>query len=312
MANRPEAVPGPGRSTAAAAHRPRRRHRIEHALYLAFTTGLHLLPHTFSRPLGSTLGALLFRLDRGRRRLARDNIARALPELAPRSGRIARAAFRHLGATLCDAVSATRLGLEGLCRRLTLVDWEHAARCLEPGRGVFFMTAHLGSWEMAAHPVGIYGGGLHVVARAADNPLLDREFDRLRGRYGNRTIAKRGAARQILRVLQAGGRVGILIDQRVRLREGIELPFFGRPALTTTLLAKLSLRTGAPVVPCFCFLEPGGRYRLEVHPPVLPEVGGDDPAIALTRRYLEITETEIRRHPTEWMWMHDRWKLPAL
>jgi KDO2-lipid IV(A) lauroyltransferase len=111
----------------------------------------------------------------------------------------------------------------------------------------------------------------------------------------------------MLEVLRAGGRVGILIDQRVQPREGIAVPFFGHPALTTPVLARVSLRTGAPVVPVALYPVRGGRYRFAARPPVFPEGEGEEAVAALTRRYLAVAEEQIREHPEMWLWMHRRW-----
>jgi KDO2-lipid IV(A) lauroyltransferase len=150
---------------------------------------------------------------------------------------------------------------------------------------------------------------MDTVVRPADNPWLDRELRALRERFGNAVIPKRGAARRMLEVLRGGGRVGILIDQRVQEREGIAVPFFGRPALTSPVLARLSLRTGAAVVPITAYPESGGRYRIVVRPAILPPENGDDEETVkvLTRRYLEVAEEDIRAHPEMWLWMHRRW-----
>jgi KDO2-lipid IV(A) lauroyltransferase len=107
--------------------------------------------------------------------------------------------------------------------------------------------------------------------------------------------------------------VGILIDQRVQAKEGIEVPFFGRPALTTPVLARLSLRTGAPVLPVALFPEPRGKYRFVAHPPIVPPddvrgAEGDETVAELTRQYLAVAEQDIRRHPEQWLWMHRRWE----
>src|SRR5436305_466578 len=142
----------------------------------------------------------------------------------------------------------------------------------------------------------------HAAARARGGGLRER--------FGNDTLPKRGAARKMLETLRGGGRVGLLIDQRVQKKEGIEIPFFGQPALTTPILARMSLRTGAAVVPVTVYPEPGGRYRVVVRPPILPPAGGRDEeetVAALTRRYLETAEEDIRANPHMWLWMHRRW-----
>ena len=146
------------------------------------------------------------------------------------------------------------------------------------------MSAHLGSWEMAAHPVGLYAEPMHVIGRPLDNPWLDRHLGSQRTRFGNATIPKRGAARGSLRVLRQGGIVGILIDQRVRPEEGILVPFFGHPALTSPLLGRLAIKTGAPIVPLFGHLAPHGTYRVEFEAPI--DIGsGEEAAVeAITAR----------------------------
>ncbi len=287
------------------------RHRLEHGAYLAVRGLLRLLPHQTARGLGRRLGDLTWLAAGSRREVTRANLALAFPELpADERERLARESFRHLGANLCDTLSAMRFDLAALCRRLALEGWEHLAEAKGRGRGFFVLSAHLGHWEIAAHVAGAYFGPLSVVGRPLDNPHLDRELTAFRRRFGNLTLSKRGAARGMLRTLEERGIVGILIDQRVRPSEGIVAPFFGRPSLATPVLARLSLRSGAPVVPIFAFGEPGGRYRFVARPAIEPEGDAKDEAavLAMTRLYLEATEREIRGRPAEWMWMHRRWK----
>jgi KDO2-lipid IV(A) lauroyltransferase len=270
------------------------------------------------------LGAAAFRLDRRHRTAALENLALALPELGDgERRRLARRCFHHFGAAFCDTVSAQRFDLVEMCRRVTVEGWENVleARRRAAPRGVFAMTAHLGLWEMAALVFGTYGGPLHVVGRPLDNPHLDRELVEHRRRFGNQLLAKRRSIRGMLRAIEAGENVAILIDQRVQPHEGIEVPFFGHPAVTTPVLAKLSLRLGVPVVPAYCLPLPGGRYRVIFKPgiePPQPVPGGatadggegeeDEAVRQLTARYLAEMEGEIRRHPHQWLWMHRRWQ----
>ena len=170
----------------------------------------------------------------------------------------------------------TRFDADEICRRVSLDGWDHLLRAERQGRGVLLLTAHLGSWEMMGDPVSLYRGAAHAIARPADNPYLDRTVRRLRGRFGVVTIDRRGAGRRAMRALKNGERVWILADQRVHPREGIELPFLGRPATTSTLAARLALRYGTPAVPIFCYPEPRGRFRIEVRPAIRPEGSGDD------------------------------------
>jgi KDO2-lipid IV(A) lauroyltransferase len=291
------------------------RHATEYALFAALAAPLRGLPHAWARPLGGAFGLLAWALDGHHRRVAARNLALAFPALERDAGErsaLVRACFRHYGAALASTLSAERFDRVEFCRRLTIEGWEHLDAAAAAGHGTLVMSAHVGEWEAAAQPVALYRGGMAVVGRPADNPHLDRRLRHLRERFGNSTIDKRGAARPILRTLERGGTVGILVDQRVRREEGILVPFFGRPAWTTPILARVSLRTGAPVVPLYGFAAPDGGWRVVFRPPIEPgaATGGDEAAraVELTRRYLEAVEREVRADPALWFWLHDRWR----
>jgi Kdo2-lipid IVA lauroyltransferase/acyltransferase len=287
------------------------RHRIEYGLYLAFRTFLRALPHAATRTVGHGLGNFAHAIDRRHREIARRNMELALPALgAAERDRLVRDCFRHFGAALCDAVSSSRFDGVEICRRFTLEGWQHMEEAESLGRGLFFLTAHLGFWELAPPVLGLYRGSVGIVVRPADNPWLDRELTALRERFGNATFPKRGAARKMLETVRKRGRVGILIDQRVQAKEGIETTFFGHPALTSPILARMSLRTGAPVVPVTIYPAPKGRYHLVARPAIHPPEGAEDdePSVAaLTQRYLAVAEDDIRANPAMWLWMHRRW-----
>jgi hypothetical protein len=113
----------------------------------------------------------------------------------------------------------------------------------------------------------------------------------------------------MLNALRRGGNVAIVFDQRVKPWNGILIPFLGRNAWITPLVASLSIHTGAAVVPVSCVPEAAGRYRVTLLPPILPEGKGLVAEVALTRRYLEPLERQIRERPELWLWMHRLWRL---
>lgn len=293
------------------------RHRLEYALFLALKGGLRALPHGAARGLGRGVGLLGYHLDRRHREIALRNMARALPERTAEERRaLVRSCFQHFGSAFCDTLSSTRFGPRELCERFDLEGWDHLDQAERRGKGFFILSAHFGFWESVPPMVGLYHGPMDIVFRPADNPWLDGEVRALRERNGNSVIPKKGAVRRMMEVLRGRGRVGILIDQRVQPREGVWVPFFGEEALTSPIVARLSLRTGAAVVPVASLPLPGGRYRLVVREPILPPEpppgaaadDGDEAVVALTRRYLEVAEEDIRAHPEMWLWMHRRWE----
>lgn len=288
------------------------RHALEHALFLPFLGLMRGLPHNASRRVGRALGAFAHAVDRGHRRVASENVAAALPELDADARRsLVSACFRHFGESFADTLSSGRFDLADFCRRGEVHGLEEVERAASAGRGIVFLTAHYGTWEILHAYLAMAGRPLQVVGRPADNPHFDRVIRGLRTRFGSGTLDKRGSVRKLFRLLADGGSVGVLIDQRVRAEEAIDVPFFGRPALTSPIVGRLSLRTGAPILPLFGDLEPGGRYRIRILPALWPQGRDDHEAtFELTRRAVEVCETVIREAPERWLWLHRRWKHP--
>jgi KDO2-lipid IV(A) lauroyltransferase len=146
-----------------------------------------------------------------------------------------------------------------------------------------------------------------TVFRAPDNPLVDAVLRRLR-RPGGEHIAKgTGGARHAIKLLVAGGHLGLLVDQK--LNDGIAVPFFGRDAMTAPALAQFALRFDCPVVPTRVERIAGARFRITVAPPIdIPRTGERQRDVfEITRRVNEILESWIRERPEQWLWAHKRW-----
>lgn len=294
----------------------RLRYLAEYAGYRAATGAIARSSLEDARRIGHRLGSLAYRLDARRRRLALANLELALPELSEAERRrVARDSFRGFGAAACEALVAGRLGPAGIVPRIAVESWEPIDRALAGGRGVFVMSAHLGAWEIAAYALGARVDRLHLLARPPNNPRVAAHLLALRERWGHRQIAKSGAGLKMLRAIRRGEMVGLLIDQRVRPAQGVRVPFFGREVWATPMLAYLSLRTGAPVVPLFCRPEGAGGYRMHLGAAIEPDASEPseeaqtvEAQIRLTARYLKVVEAEIRRDPGLWLWPHRRWE----
>lgn len=284
-------------------------HRFEYLAFLCFMLTVRIVPHRAARSIGRLLGRILFTFSRSRRKLTLSNLAHAFPDQSlDKRRRVARRSFAEMACSFTDAVSSARFDAVEICGRLELDGWEHLEQAEREGKGTIILGAHIGVWEIISQVVALYKGPVSIVGRPLDNPFLDRFVAHNRSRFGNILAGKRGAARAMLRALKAGGRTAILIDQRVQPKEGIPIPFFGRPASTSPIVARLSLKTGAPVVPVYAFAASNGRYRIKVHPPIFPDGSGNDPVRTLTCRYMDGLERVIRKDPAQWLWMHNRWK----
>lgn len=261
--------------------------------------------------LGGTLGTLGYWALPGRRRVAHDNLAMALGgELDDRARRaIARTAFRNLGVT---ALECCRLffGPPGeLLGRVHVTGVEHVTAALSEGRGVFYLSAHFGNWELAAAAHRLIGLPLNVVVRPLDNPFLEARVARGRAAGGIRLIPKRTAVRAVRAALARNECVGILLDQDAG-RTGVFAPFFDRPASTSRVLAVLALKTGAPVVPGFIRRLPDGRHEVQIEPALgLSRTGDRERDVAEnTARFNAAIERHVRACPEQWFWVHRRWK----
>jgi KDO2-lipid IV(A) lauroyltransferase len=295
------------------ARRSAARDRAELGLFRAGAAILSALPAPVRQALGRRLGRLSLSFMPSRRRILRENLAQAFPEKgAEEIASIGRASAEWVGAAFVDFLDASRLSAEALRSRIRLAGEENFARARARGRGVFLLSAHIGGWELGAIRAGLIEDPIAPVVRPLDNPFLERELARRRTRLGNRLIAKRDAARDILGAMRRAETVAILVDQNVLAREAVFVPFFGRLAATTPALALLQLKTDAAVVPVFTWPEGNGRYCLEFETPILAEefanLPREEAVRAATARYTAVTEAAVRRDPEVWLWMHDRWR----
>ncbi|HXT31467.1 MAG TPA: lysophospholipid acyltransferase family protein, partial [Vicinamibacterales bacterium] len=176
-------------------------------------------------------------------------------------------------------------------------------------KGVLLFTGHFGYWEINAlvHALALYP--MAVLARPLDNPLLHDLLEQVRGRTGNSVIYRKGALRRVLRALASNQAVAVLIDQHIQTADAVYVDFFNRPAATTSALAALALRTGAPVIPVFALPLPGGRFRMVYEHAVDPPRADDPDALRdFTQRCTDVLEMYVRRYPGLWLWMHRRWR----
>jgi KDO2-lipid IV(A) lauroyltransferase len=288
------------------------RNHVEYGAFRIARGLTGLLSPTGVAGIGDGLGNLYSMVGGRRRKIIDFNLALAFPEKTDDERRqLARAVARHFGRSAFDAIRIQRLRPEELLAAVEIEGWENVERAAALGRGVFFLTAHMGSWEVAALVTGLkLEAGLSLINRPLDNPLLEVELDRLRKLYGNHVFGKHNIAREMLRQLKTGGGVGILIDQRVREDQGIEVPFFGHPAWTHPILARVARKTGAPVVPTFALRDAPGRYTLRYEAPLMAEdlTEAEREDGPLTTRYMAVLEAAIRDRPEQWLWFHDRWK----
>jgi KDO2-lipid IV(A) lauroyltransferase len=289
------------------------RRRLRSALLRLLVAALGLIPLGPALALGAALGRLAWLMGRKSRRRSLDHLAAAFPERSERERRrIAREMFVNMGRSAME-LAAIRWYDRRLDGYVELADPDLLRQVMARGRGVIFVTGHLGNWELLARRIARAGVPNAVIAKASWDAKLDERVARFRSEGGVTTLWRESpdTGRAIIRTLRSGKALGLLIDQDTRV-QGLFVPFFGRPAFTPRAAADLAIRFGAPVVVGSIHRKgpgPGDGHRVELveipipaHPP-----DREAQAVRLTAACTAALEAAIRRHPAEWVWMHERW-----
>ena len=291
---------------------PRMRQRLEYALAWTIIKTIGALPRPLARAAGISLGRAIYLLHIRLRQVGMRNLQLAFPEMSKRKrAKILRGEFTSLGRQAAEVCLFPKYTSKDVSKIVVYEGFENFERALGRGKGVLFLTGHLGGWELSAFAHSLYGHPLHVVMRSLDNVYLDHLTKSYRTMHGNSMLDKDESLRGLLSALKAGETVGILMDTNMTPPQGVFVDFFGIPACTASGMARIALRTDAAVVPGFTVWDPDLRkYRLRFDPAIELVRTGDDDADALTNTQLftKVIEDYVRKYPDQWLWVHRRWK----
>ena len=270
------------------------------------------MPRNMAYGAAGILAALGFHLARRQRRAGLHNLQMAFPEKSVfEREQILRGCFRNLARLLVEFTHFPELNKGNISEYVVHDGLDNYLEGLRRGRGVVFMTAHFGAWEMSSFAHALYGYPLKFVVRPIDNRRVEELVSSYRTLSGNVPIQRKQAARDILKALRQNEAVGILFDQNTTRSEGVFAEFFGIPAATTPSIALFALRAGAAVIPGFLIWdEEAKKHRLRLDPPVELIETGDltHDVLENTKKFNKILEGYVRKHPDQWLWIHRRWK----
>jgi KDO2-lipid IV(A) lauroyltransferase len=285
---------------------------LEYTAARSLLTVLGVLPVRFAISVGRFIGWIAYSTAADLRRTGQTNLRLAFPEKdESEREQMLRDCFASLGRELGLFGHFTTSSRETLLELIEPEGLEYLERAKAQGKGVILFTAHLGAWELTAFGLSLLGHPLSFLARRIDNPRVEGLIDKGRIRFGNRTIDKLSAGRPMVKILRSGEVLGLLLDLNTLDDEAIFVDFFGVPASTNFMVAKLALRTESPIVPIFAPWDPSRRkFQLQLQPPVAMQVTGDEDQDVrrLTEQLSMVIEEAIRRYPGQWLWVHKRWK----
>lgn len=285
---------------------------IEYAAAMALALPFYLLPHSIAFRGGELIGELLYRVMNRRRAIGYKNLDIAFGNQLSKQEkqRILRANFRNLGKSLVEMIHFPKMSKRYLQEKVNIVGQENYLAAMSKGKGMIYLTAHFGNWEISSHAQSAAGHPLNIVVRPLDNPYLDNIVTTLRTLYGNTLLARGKGLKRMISALKNKEAVGILMDQNTMRSKGIFVDFFGKPACTVPVIAILALRYEVPVIPGFIVRTGFDTHTLYLGSEIdIQRTGDAQKDIEInTAHFNTIIEDFVRRYPDQWFWIHNRWK----
>jgi KDO2-lipid IV(A) lauroyltransferase len=291
--------------------KPTLAHRAEYLGMRATIGVLRTLGWNAACRVGEQLGLFGYRPLGIRKRVVEKQIAAAFPELSHDAVRkLAKESYAHLGRTFVESALFDTLGKDGV---LSLIDdvegWHHIDDALAKGKGVVFVTGHIGNWELAGACVAARGVPLDAIARGMANPLVDDYVTKVREATGMVIVHDSEAVRRAPRSLRANRGVAFIADQGVLGLASTYVPFFGRPAKTPRGAAVFALRFEVPVIFMVALRKPNGRFRVVVERIETKRTSNMDRDVdAIVATFTQHLEKWVRVAPAQYFWQHRRWR----
>jgi KDO2-lipid IV(A) lauroyltransferase len=194
-------------------------------------------------------------------------------------------------------------------RRVEIVGFENIENFNKDKKPYLVFLSHMANWDFIISNAWKIYPKFSVVYRKANNPYVDKAMLAMRKNTFVNMIAKGpSGARGLVRAIKSGDSIAMLVDQK--MNDGMEIPFFGRPAMTANAIAKLSLQYNYLIIPCQIIRTSGSYFKAILHKPI-DYIKTDDNERDQYDIMLKINqeiESWIREKPGQWFWFHNRWK----
>jgi KDO2-lipid IV(A) lauroyltransferase len=272
-----------------------------------------LLPYTTGQSLGKILGGWTYYVLKKERDKAVKHIKTAFTKefTDGQAEDIARACFEHLGMCLFEVFKLPVMVKKGIGNYVTAEGLENVIKAKDLNRGVILITGHIGNWELLGSYLARKGSMFTVIARENSNPHLSRLQQYYRDAAGFKTILRGGIStvKESIRILKRGELLGMLVDQHTRV-DSVRVPFFGMPAYTPVGPFTFAMRTGSPIIFTTIHRLPDGKHRAMFSEPLeLVVTDNKERDLEMNAGIVNrLYEDTIRKYPSQWVWMHRRWR----
>lgn len=231
---------------------------------------------------------------------------KSTPEIVALSKRV----FVMLGKNGGDILRSLKVKTLADLNKFLITDGlENYEKAFAKGKGVMFLTSHLGAFDLQITNMALRGLNPNIIGTALKDERLNELLWQYRNAYGAVAIERGKESMRLFKVLKSGGSIAILIDQDTKVKSRF-VDFFGMKAATPIGATVLALRTGASVVPTYIYLGDDGKQHMNILPEIPLVITGDEETdlIVNTQNFTNFTEKIVREHPEQWVWMHERWK----
>lgn len=274
-----------------------------------------LLPRPILRKLGSWVGFLWFDVFGFRKEIIFSNLDIAFPQMSTNEKvRIGRESVYQLGYNFAEFFLIPSLTPDWVDKNVALEGWENVENAKAQGKGMFFLTLHLGNGDLGANVVVMKGQPLKIITKVFKTKWFNDLWFSVRGAKGVEYIDAHSPnnAFEILKALKRNEGVVFVLDQYMGKPYGIKTKFFGKETGTAYGLALFAQKAKSPVLPIYTYEGPDQKLHIVIEPPIDFQdclvADKDETILKLTQRFCEKTEDIIRKHPEQWMWVHRRWK----
>jgi len=271
----------------------------------------NVLPRQAWLSFCGVLGFLAYYFAGETRRLTKKHLAIAFPEKS--KGEItvlAKKTFRMLGKNTGEIIRTSKIRtLDDLNKILVTHDYENFEKAHSKGKGVIFLTCHMGPFDLQITNMALRGLNPNIIGTPLKDARLNELLWQYRNAHGAIAIERGKETFRLIKILKSGGSVALLIDQDTKVKS-VFVNFFGKAAATPVGAAVLAMKTGAAIVPTYVHLGDDGMQHMHILPEIPMRLSGneEEDIIYNTQILSNFIEDTIRKHPDQWVWMHERWK----
>jgi Kdo2-lipid IVA lauroyltransferase/acyltransferase len=287
------------------------RYNLVYGLIRSMIWISNVIPRSMWLSISGGLGSLAYLFANDTRNLTKKHLKLAFPDKSDSElKKLAKRTFQMLGKNAGEILRASRIdSLQGLEKILITHGYENFEKANAKGKGVIFLTAHLGAFDLQVTNMALRGLNPNIIG----TPLKDKKLNDLlweyRNAHGAIAIERGKETFRMIKVLKSGGSIALLIDQDTKVKT-VFVDFFGKPAATPVGATVLAMKTGAAIVPTYVHLGDDGMQHMHILPEIaMTKTDNEDRDIILnTQTLTKFIEDVIRKYPEQWVWMHERWK----